>query len=235
MVLPFYLIIISLFFLRIQRIHHNIRVRVGDNGFVGVVNNHAGFAVGDLLNLLHGSHIHRDVLTTGGLGVVGCQLSRLGDGVVWGRGAAAGDDNMGTVDLGGMAPDVIFSGQFEGQLIILPVVPAHIDGIAVGGFKPYRLQFCLLGFLSTGFRTDIATVLELPLDFFQFRIGLGPVQLFQNTLQIEQLVLTQFNLFGQLFFCILPEVFKTSVVFLCHNFFFLFGKFFCHVAGENKF
>ena len=134
-VLPFYIIILPVFFLCIQRIHHNIGIGVSDDRFISVVDDHAGFAVGDLLNLLDRGHIHRNVLTAGGLGVVGCQLSSLGDGVIGRCGAAAGDDDMGAVNLACVAPDVIFSGQLEGQFIILPVVPTHIDGVAVGGLK----------------------------------------------------------------------------------------------------
>jgi len=50
------------FFLRIQRIHHDIRVGVGDDGFVGVVDHHAGLAAQDFLHLLHRGDVNRDVL-----------------------------------------------------------------------------------------------------------------------------------------------------------------------------
>ena len=67
-------------FLCIQGIHHDVRVRVCDDGLVGMVNHHAGLAVGYLLHLLHRGYVNGDVLTAAGFGVVGCQLGCLGDG-----------------------------------------------------------------------------------------------------------------------------------------------------------
>jgi len=54
------------FFLRVQGIHHDIGVGIGDDGAVGVIDHHAGFAVWNLLHLLHSGHIHGDVLAAGG-------------------------------------------------------------------------------------------------------------------------------------------------------------------------
>ena len=76
--------VLSLFlFLRIQRVHDNLCVGIGDDGLVGVVDHHAGLAVGDLFHLLDGCYIYGDVLTAGGFGIVCRQLGGLGDGVAW--------------------------------------------------------------------------------------------------------------------------------------------------------
>ena len=192
-----------LFFLCIQGIHHNLAVGVDDDGAVGVVDDHAGFAAGELFHLADGGGVHGDVLTAAVFRVEGCQLGGLGQGVVRGRGAAAGDDDVAAGNLAGVAPDVVLSGQAEGQFLILPVVPAYIDGIAVGGFKPHGLELSLLHPLPAGVRPEIAALLKLQPNFLQLGLGLGPVQFFQNALQIAKLRMPQLELMGQLLFRIL--------------------------------
>ena len=54
----------------VQGIHNDVRVGVGDDGPVGVVNHHAGLATQRLFHLLDGGHIHRQVLAALGLGVL---------------------------------------------------------------------------------------------------------------------------------------------------------------------
>ena len=124
-----------------------------------MVDHHAGLAVGDFLHLLHHRHVHGDVLPAPGFGVVGGQLRRLRNGVVRGRSAAAGDDDVGAMHLGGMAPDVVLPGKAEGQLVVLAVVPADVDRIAVGAFKPHGRQLGLLHALPVGVRTEIPALL----------------------------------------------------------------------------
>ena len=149
-----------------------------------MVDHHPRLAAGDLFDLLDGGHVHGDVLAAGGFGVVGGQLGGLGDGVVRRDLAAAGDDDVAAVDLGGVAPDIVLPGQLEGQLIVLAVVPAHIDGKAVGAFK--ALGGKLAGFhpLPVGVHADIAAGIELLTDLFQLRVLLGPVQFLQDAFQI---------------------------------------------------
>ena len=143
-------------FLCVQGVYYNIRVGIDDDGTVAVVDHHAGLAGGDLLHLFDGGGIYGDVLSGGGFGIVGRQLSGLGHGVVRGCGAAAGDDHMGAVDLGGMEPKVIFSRQFKGQFIILAVVTPHINGVAVGGFKAHGSKLALLDSFFAAIGFDIA-------------------------------------------------------------------------------
>ena len=171
---------------------------VGDDGFVGMVNDHAGLAAGGLFHLLHRRHIHRNVLSALGFGIVGCQLSRLGHGVVRGRGAAAGDDHMAAVDLLGMEPNIILPGQAEGQFVVLMVVSAHIDGVAVGGFKSHRLAPDLLHPLFAGVSSDIAADLKLLADLLQLPFRFRPAQLLQHAFQVLKLLLRQGHLAGQL-------------------------------------
>ena len=115
---------------------------------------------------------------------------------------------MGAVDFAGMAPDIVLPGQTEGQLLVLPVVPAHVNGIAVGGFKAHGGQFPLLHPLFPRVGPEVPSVLQLPANLLQLRLGLGPVQLLQHALQIAQLRLAQFDLAGQFLF----RVFHPGVV-----------------------
>ena len=68
---------------------------------------------------------------------------------------------MGTVDLGGVAPEIVLPGQLEGQFLILPVISSHIDGEAVGGLKPHGRQLALFRLLALPLRLQIALGLEL--------------------------------------------------------------------------
>ena len=107
---------------------------------------------------------------------------------------------MGAVNLAGVAPDVVLPGQAEGQLLVLPVVPAYIDGEAVGGFKAHGRELSLPGPLPACFRAQIALLLEFLPDFLQFGVGLGTVQLVQYAFQVIQLIFSQLQLVGQLLF-----------------------------------
>ena len=94
----------------VKSVYHDLGIGVYIHGSVAVVDDHAGLAAGDFLHLTHRGYVHRQILTTLGLGIIGCQLGGLGDGIVRGDGAAAGDDHVGAVDLAGVAPNVILSG-----------------------------------------------------------------------------------------------------------------------------
>ena len=87
---------------------------------------------------------------------------------------AAGDDDVAAVDLGGVAPDVVLPGQLEGQLVVLAVVPAHIDGKTVGAFKAPGGKLAGFHPLPVGVHTDIAAGIELLTDLFQLCVLLGP-------------------------------------------------------------
>ena len=115
---------------------------------------------------------------------------------------------MAAVNLGGVAPDVVLSCQAEGQLVVLPVVPAHIDGEAVGALKAHGGQLALLHLFPPGVRPQIPPGLQLLADFLQFRLGVRPVQLLQHAFQILQLLPAQAQLMGQLLF----RVFHPGVI-----------------------
>ena len=105
---------------------------------------------------------------------------------------------MGAVDLGGMAPDIVLAGKLKGQLIVLPVVPAHIDGVAVGRLEAHGgLGLLLLPTLG-GVDPDIPAGTQFLTDLFQIRLALGPVQLLQDALQVLQLLGADGDLLGQL-------------------------------------
>ena len=105
---------------------------------------------------------------------------------------------MGAVNLAGMAPNIVLSGQPEGQLLVLPVVPAYINGVAVGGLEAHGGEPALLGTLAPRLLTQIALLLQFLPNLLQLGIGLSPVQLLQHALQIAHLPFAQSQLVGQL-------------------------------------
>ena len=115
---------------------------------------------------------------------------------------------MGAVDLGGVEPQIVLPGQLEGQLIILPVVAAHIDGITIGGNEPHGGQLALLGAFFAGIGLHITPGLQFLPDLLQLLIRGGPVQLVKNALQIAQLIPADLHLSCQL----LLGVFHPGVV-----------------------
>ena len=115
---------------------------------------------------------------------------------------------MGAVYLGGMAPDVVLPGKAESQLVVLAVVPADVDRVAVGAFKPHGRQLGLLHALSVGVGTEIPALLQLPADFLQLPLSTGAVQLLQHAFQVVQLQPPQLQLPCQL----LLRVFHPGVV-----------------------
>ena len=142
-----------------------------------MVDHHAGLAAFDALDLLDRGHIHRNILTRPGLGIVSRQLGRLGHGIVGGDFSAAGDHHMGPVNLGGVAPDIVLPGKLEGQLVVAPVVPAHVNGEAVGALKPQGQQLFLLHPAPGAQVPDIAAGGQLLADLLQLVPGrIIPVQ-----------------------------------------------------------
>ena len=117
---------------------------------------------------------------------------------------------MAAVDLGGMEPQIVLTGHFKSQLIILPVISAHIDREAIGRFKTHGRRFCLLYPFFAGFRFDITACGKLLPDLLQLLLRRRPVQLLQHTLQVRKFFPANGDLLGQLFFCIL----HTGVIFI---------------------
>ena len=105
---------------------------------------------------------------------------------------------MAAVNLLGMEPEIVLSGQPEGKLIVLVIISSYIDGVTVGGFKTHRLCLFLLHALFACIAPDIAAFGQLLTDFLQLSIGIGSIQFFQNAFQVLQLLLAQFQLPGQL-------------------------------------
>ena len=105
---------------------------------------------------------------------------------------------MATVNLGGMEPQVILSGKLKGQFIILAVIAAHINGIAISGLKAHGRYLGGLHLPLAGLLADIATGLQLLANFLQLRIGVRTIQFFQNRLEVLQFLFADLNLLGQL-------------------------------------
>ena len=133
------------------------------------------------------------------LGEPGCQLGGLSDGGIRRLDPGPGKDDVTAVQLLHVEPQVVFLGQLESQLVVLPVVPADINGVAVGGDEAHRPRRGLLHPPAAGFRPEVASGGQLLLDFLQLTVGFGPVQLVQYAVQVFQLRPAQLQLAGQLF------------------------------------
>ena len=101
------------------------------DGVIVVINHHAGFGAGWLFDIPDCGAVHRDILTLPRLGVIGGQHGSLGDGTVGGLLSSTGDDDMAAVDLLSVQPQVPAVGHAKRQLIVLTVIPAHIDGKSI--------------------------------------------------------------------------------------------------------
>ena len=141
-----------------------------------MVNHHTRLPVGGLFHQLYRYNIHGNVLTTTGFPIIGGQLSRLGDGIVRGCATCAGNDHMRAVHLAGVKPNIVLSGHFEGQLIVLPVVPSHINGIAVDGLKAHRGQLGNFHFPLAGILFQISTGLQFLPNLLQLCVRIRPIQ-----------------------------------------------------------
>ena len=117
---------------------------------------------------------------------------------------------MAAVYLLCVKPKIVLSCQTEGQLLILVVVSAHINGIAIGGLKPHGLALSGLHPLLTAVLFQIAPLLQFPADLFQVRFRVRTIQFFQNALQVAALHLS----YRQLIFQFLLRIFHTGVVFV---------------------
>ena len=128
---------------RVQRVHHDVRVGVGDDGFVGVVNDHAGLASGNFLHLPHLGHVHGDILTIAGFGIVGGQLGSLGEGVVRRCFAAAGNDDVAAMHLAAQ--------QYPGAVLAVGNAPTALLAIAEEietGLRPALVIGVPVGFVN---------------------------------------------------------------------------------------
>ena len=127
-----------LFLFCVQGIYDDVRIGVYDYGAVAVVAHHTGFSAGDPLDFAHRIYIIRDILAAGSFRLVGGKLGRLGNSIIRGCSAAAGNNYMTAVNLLGVEPQIVLPGKAERQFFILLIVPAYINGIPVGRFKPQR-------------------------------------------------------------------------------------------------
>ena len=90
----------------------------------------------------------------------------------------------------------------------MPVVPAYVNGEAVGAFKAHGRQLTLLHLLFGPVHADVAPGIELLTDLLQLGLTLRPAQLLQDALQVAALLGPQLQLMGQL----LLGVFHAGVV-----------------------
>ena len=162
-----------------------------------MVDDHAGLAAHGLFELLDRRHIHGHVLALPGLGVPDGQHGGLGDGLVGGLLSAAGNDHMAAVELLHMEPEVALLGVLQGQLVVLPVVPAHPDQIALAGAELPGLGGGQLHLLFLVGVPDVAPGHQLGPDLQYVLLGLGPVQLVENAVEVLELHLALGDLLGQ--------------------------------------
>ena len=107
---------------------------------------------------------------------------------------------MGPVDLLSMEPQVVFLGQLSGELIVLPVIPAHINGVAVCGDEAHGLGGGLLHLPPASLQPEVTAGGQLLPDFLQLALRLRPVQLLQDA---EEVLHEQWQQ-CEAFFCIFP-------------------------------
>ena len=91
-----------------------------------------------------------------------------------------------------------FLGQLSGELIVLPVIPAHINGVAVCGDEAHGLGGGLLHLPPASLQPEVTAGGQLLPDFLQLALRLRPVQLLQDAEEVLQLLAPQLQLAGQL-------------------------------------
>ena len=101
---------------------------------------------------------------------------------------------MGTGLFLGVEPPVVAGGEFEGQLVILKVILAHIHMKAVTA-DIVKGTAGDPGFLRAAFSADVTALDQFLLDLHQIFFLHGDIQGRQNGLQMFDLFL---NLYGQL-------------------------------------
>ena len=112
------------------------------------------------------------------------------------------------MNLLGMEPQVVFPGLLEGQKLVLPVVSAHENFVAVGGSEFHGQQLGLPDFFLAAVGPHIAAFLQFLPNLLQLRLGVCPVQLLQHALQVVPLRLGNGKLVGQFFL----RIFHTGVI-----------------------
>ena len=93
-------------FLFYPKLFHQRLVRNDIHRLMGGIDHHAGPGAGGLFHIFHQRIVHGDIAALPGPGVIGRQLRRLHDGIIVRRLTAGTEDDMGTVDLLGMEPQV---------------------------------------------------------------------------------------------------------------------------------
>ena len=129
-----------------------------------------------------------------GLGIVGRQLGRLGDRHIAGFVlAGAVDNHMAAVNFLRVEPQVVLFRRFQRQLVVLPVVAAHIDGVALVGLEHHGLGRLLLHLLFAAAALEVAAVGQFRPDIGNVLFPLGPAQGIEDAAKIGVLLLALFN------------------------------------------
>ncbi len=132
--------------------------------------------------------IHRHLRGFAPAAVISRKHRRLAAGALGDNIAVADYHHMGAGDLLRVKPRIILGGGLKGQNVVLDIVPAHKDGVAVVGDILKRGEglyfFCLVVFRPL----QIALTVKLVADLRKFRVAVGAVDRVDNAFKVGKLL-----------------------------------------------